>query len=128
MLTPIDQFYLFLDNGGCQHGISPPVWCDIFDKDLFDLAEIAGPTSDMTKRHNTSICMDCTVAKSLLNATCLEAPISHQPPILVSVLTTFVCVLILLIVALSVCCLRRLQKRRNRGRVSTSIELDQSLY
>ncbi len=126
MLTAIDQFLLVLDNGRCQHGISPPRWCDIFDKDLFDLDEIAGDIPDLAKRHNTSICMDCAVAKSLLNATCLEAPIT--PPILVPVFAVFGCGLILLIVAASACYLRRRQRRRNHGRVPTSIELDQRLY
>ncbi len=128
MLTAIDQFLLVLDNGRCQHGLSPPGWCDIFDKDLFDLAELARSASNMTKRHNTSICMDSAVAKSLLNATCLEAPITLQPPILMPVLAAFGCVLVLLIITVSVCCIRRRQRRRNHGRVPAFIELDQCLY
>ncbi len=72
--------------------------------------------------------MDYSVAESLLNATCLGAPITLQPPILVPVFAAFGCALILLTVAVSVCYLLRRQRRRNHGRVPTSIELDQHLY
>ncbi len=44
-------------------------------ENLFSLEDIAGHEAELSKKYNSSVCMDSFVAKSLFKAECLASPI-----------------------------------------------------